>query len=270
MQTSALYRLKQTVKKTAHGQGKARFTLIELLVVIAIIAILAAMLLPALGKARNVAKDSTCVNNLKQLIVGYHTYIDSNQGWMIAGFNQRTGSSNTHPWSSVVASLICGMSNPAESFASVGESYKPFLCPSEAQPIGSSSKGSFFSYGHYAVNALMCGYNQVNATYRPRKISSVTKPGIALTIMDTVRRDSSYFATIGSSPALGCEIATRHGNGVVQVDGSNAHFVLAGQFINGAYLDGHARKIARKEWMEFNGSLSRDLLRRGYDNSFSL
>ncbi len=66
---------------SARRKRSVRFTLIELLVVIAIIAILAAMLLPALSAARERAKSSNCVNNLKQLGVGFIMYCNNNNDY---------------------------------------------------------------------------------------------------------------------------------------------------------------------------------------------
>src|SRR5216117_802643 len=61
-------------RRSRRSRRGGAFTLIELLVVIAIIAILASMLLPALAKAKTKAQGIGCLNNTKQLMLGWHLY----------------------------------------------------------------------------------------------------------------------------------------------------------------------------------------------------
>jgi len=86
---------------------RIRFTLIELLVVVAIIAILAALLLPALARAQESGNATVCKNNLKQIGMGHHFYANDYDGWILPASMDKhplANNRNTH-WSYILNTL---------------------------------------------------------------------------------------------------------------------------------------------------------------------
>ena len=102
-------------KRGAKPRARWGFTLIELLVVIAIIAILAAMLLPVLGRAKEAGRRISCLNNLSQLSVAAQIYLGDSQGIYPPRYD---GVAVTSRW-------------PDKFYDNYGKNLKLLLCPSE-------------------------------------------------------------------------------------------------------------------------------------------
>jgi len=153
-------------KNSRHG-----FTLIELLVVIAIIAILAAMLLPALAKAKESGKRISCLNNLRQLSLACQMYVNDNHG--------------TYPVRSQIRRW------PDQLYDTCGRNLKLLLCPSELTNAPASDSSGDTNVADVAPRSYFInGWNDVfaNPATDPQGLNSgdEMKEGLIVHTSDTL------------------------------------------------------------------------------------
>lgn len=128
-----------------------RFTLLELLIVIAVIAVLAAMLLPALNRARESAQQSKCIGHLKQLGLGGLMYADDNRGMVTVTFicwPDGNPGQEYYYWKDAVAVYLGKGGASAYDRAMSRDGI--FFCPSKLSNLGATRS----SYGE---NAFLSG-----------------------------------------------------------------------------------------------------------------
>jgi prepilin-type N-terminal cleavage/methylation domain-containing protein/prepilin-type processing-associated H-X9-DG protein len=209
------------------AQKRQVFTLIELLIVIAIIAILASMLLPALNKARDMAKRINCVNNQKQVAISLQLYADDMNGWLpqTRTASGGTAAGNQALWAWPFQLMRNGYIGPVDKFPAV------YMCPNavsylyyERFPNVASQQYYYYDWSFYGLNQYYCTDVNGYGVQGPVKLSStkngskvfLTSDAIYGTITDvdsTQRRGSnSIQPPVANLSVLTRRIDDRHSN----------------------------------------------------------
>jgi prepilin-type N-terminal cleavage/methylation domain-containing protein len=204
------------------------FTLIELLVVIAIIGILAALLMPALNKAKSQAGKATDLNNLKQIMVAVHLYAADDED-VLPSANWDNGGGNLPGWlytpGSGVFNLTTGLLWP------VLKNQKVYVCPSDdLQMVRWSNRKERVmpraqQLSSYAMNGGVVGYSwEYEHTHRPAKLTQLQPTDCAF--WETDETEPYYFNDGANYPPEG--VSGRHTAGGVQAqfDGSVSYIKL--------------------------------------------
>jgi len=175
--------------RSVSGQPKGGFTLIELLVVIAIIAILAALLLPALGRAKSRAYSAACLNNLRQLQVCWQLYANDNKDFLTPNnfvYMFTPGSTDAGKlgedsltWCRSIAPLDTNTITAATSVLfQYNQTPEIYRCPADRSVVDGTSQLRNRSYN-------MSNSIQNNKSNHYRKYSNIKSPANLFVFIDT-------------------------------------------------------------------------------------